>query len=278
MPEHEESQGSSEIALPISGGKIKKVAKFALNSIGGAIPFAGGVLSAAVAAHSESEQEKVNAIFSQWFQMLKDELHEKEVTIAEIIARLDVSDAETTKRIESDEYQSILKKSFRKWSGFDSQSKRQKIRNILANAAASRLVTDDVVKLFVDWLDTYSDFHFEVVGEIYRKRAVSRGEIWSGLGKSRVREDSAEADLFKLLVRDLSMGGVIRQHRATDYYGNFVKKRAPETKSQSSSTMKSAFDLDEKYELTELGAQFVHYAMNELTAKIEFQEEQQDLT
>lgn len=30
-----------------------------------------------------------------------------------------------------------------------------------------------------------------------------------------------EADIFKRLIRDLNLGGVIRQHRITDYEGNF---------------------------------------------------------
>jgi hypothetical protein len=34
--------------------------------------------------------------------------------------------------------------------------------------------------------------------------------------------------------------------------------------------MKSAFDNEEQYELTQLGQQFVHYAMTELPPKIEF--------
>jgi hypothetical protein len=255
-------------SLPAQG-KVGKASKAALNAIGGAIPVVGGLLSAAVAAYSEAEQAKVNNLFSQWIQMLKDELREKEATIAEIIARVDMKDEETLKRVESPEYQSILKKSFRKWASIDSNSKRLKIRNILANAAASRIVTDDVVRLFIDWLDAYSDFHFEVIGEIYRSPNISRGRIWNNLGKPRVREDSADADLYKLLIRDLSTGGVIRQHRETDYHGNYQKKRAPETKSRTTA-MKSAFDLEEAYELTDLGSQFVHYAMNELTAKIEF--------
>lgn len=41
------------------------------------------------------------------------------------------------------------------------------------------------------------------------------------------------------------------------------------TKGISSNTFKSAFDDGEKYELTELGQNFVHYTMNELTNKIE---------
>ena len=34
--------------------------------------------------------------------------------------------------------------------------------------------------------------------------------------------------------------------------------------------MKSAFDNEDQYELTGLGQQFVHYAMNELTLRIEY--------
>ncbi|UQY80227.1 hypothetical protein HAV_00417 [Candidatus Hepatincola sp. Av] len=40
--------------------------------------------------------------------------------------------------------------------------------------------------------------------------------IWQNLGKKEVREDSADADLFKLIIRDLSTGGIIRQYRPTD--------------------------------------------------------------
>lgn len=34
--------------------------------------------------------------------------------------------------------------------------------------------------------------------------------------------------------------------------------------------MKSAFDDEEQYELTDLGDQFIHYAMTDLPLKIEF--------
>lgn len=206
--------------------------------------------------------------------MLQDELREKGQTIAEIMARLDMNDEETLRRVESPEYQALLKKSFRKWSSIDSESKREKIRNILSNAAATRLVSNDVVSLFIDWIDTYSDFHFEVIGQVYQHQGTTRGRIWQSLGKPRVAENSADADLYKMLIRDLSMGGVMRQHRETDYYGNFVKK--PTVKPQSGSgskVMVSAFDNTEQYELTELGKQFVHYAMNELAPRLTFSDD-----
>jgi hypothetical protein len=93
--------------------------------------------------------------------------------------------------------------------------------------------------------------------------------MWNDIHGAPVREDSAEADLFKLLVRDLSTGGVIRQHRETTGDGQFMK-RAPSRrpKASGSAVMKSAFDDVEEYELTELGSQFVHYTMNEVVRRI----------
>lgn len=255
------------------GGKAK-LGRAGLNISSGMVPFLGGFLAAAAAAWGEKEQEHTNNLLRQWIQMLEDELREKGKTISEIIARLDMQDKEIVERVESDEYQALLKKSFRKWSSIDSESKREKIRNILANAAATRLVSDDVISLFIDWIDTYTDFHFEVIGQVYQNDGITRGGVWENLGKAKVPENSAEADLYKMLIRDLSMGGVIRQHRETDYYGNFVKKdpRRAE-KGQGSRTMISAFDRQERYELTELGKQFVHYAMNELAPRLAFHED-----
>lgn len=251
-----------------SGGKA---ARIALQIAGGAIPFVGGILAAGASYWSEAEQEHINNMLKQWVQMLEDELREKGRTIAEVIARIDINEEETAKRVESPEYQAILKKAFRNWSSVDSESKREKVRNILAHAATTRLTSDDVVKLFIDWITLYSDFHFEVIGEVYRNQGTTRGQIWRSLNKPLAREDSAEADLYKLLIRDLSTGGVIRQHRRTDYAGNFVKKAShPVSKGSGQKTMISAFDNGEQYELTELGKQFVHYAMTEIVAKIAF--------
>lgn len=93
--------------------------------------------------------------------------------------------------------------------------------------------------------------------------------IWENVHATTVREDSAEADLFKLLVRGLSTGSVIRQHRDTTANGHFVKKTPIRTpKGYGSRVMKSAFDDIEQYELPELGRQFVHYTMNGVVPRI----------
>ncbi|PIP27749.1 MAG: hypothetical protein COX30_00280 [Candidatus Moranbacteria bacterium CG23_combo_of_CG06-09_8_20_14_all_39_10] len=253
-----------------------KVIRGALQIVGGAVPFAGGLLSAAAGAWSESEQERVNKFLRHWIKMLEDEIKEKEKTILEIMVRLNIHDEEIAKRLESKEYQSLLKKTFREWSGAESDDKRIYIRNILANAAASSVTIDEVIRLFIDWLKMYSELHFKVIAVIYKHgtNGVSRGGAWSDLGKVEVAENSADADLFKLLFRDLSTGGVIRQHREVDYYGNFVPKTSQRRqKGSGPRPITSAFDDEDSYELTELGKQFVHYAMTDLPLKIEYNPE-----
>lgn len=257
--------------LPENSTK-KKIAKSALQIAGGAIPFVGGILSAVAGAWSEEEQEKVNQFFDYWIKMLQDEIREKEATMIEILARLDLHDQKIAERVKSKEFQSLVRKTFREWSGAESEEKRKLIRNILTNAAATDLTSDDVIRLFIDWINTYSELHFQVIGAIYNSGGISRGAIWKKIGKGDVREDSAEADLYKLLFRDLSTGSIVRQHREVDYYGNFIAKtpnRRPRG-SGSPKPMTSAFDESEQYELTELGQQFVHYAMTDLPLRIEY--------
>jgi hypothetical protein len=211
-------------------------------------------------------------------KMIEDEIREKQKTILEIFSRLNMHEEEIAKRVKSAEYQSLLKKAFRNWSGTESAKKQEYIRNILCHAAATTLVSDDVISLFIEWLQTYSEFHFSVIGEIYRNPGSTRAEMWENLGRGPVREDSADADLFKLLIRDLSTGGIIRQHRETDGAGNFIARQRARTgrRSMGVRTLKSAFDDTEEYSLTALGDQFVHYAMNELTIKIAFQSPLED--
>lgn len=248
-----------------------------MNAVSGAIPLAGGLLSAAAGVWGENEQEEMLNVLRAWMQMLEDELREKQRTMIDVMARLDIHDEEIAARVKSDEYQSILKKAFRNWAGTESRKKQEYIRNILSNAAAIRIVSDEVVFLFMDWLQDYSEFHFAVIGELYKHEGSTRRQIWENLGRARVREDSADADLFKLLIHDLSTGHIIRQHRETDYYGNFVTRTPQRTGPRpkpipgAPKVAKSAFDDSDRYELTALGKQFVHYAMTELTLKLKYE-------
>ena len=126
-----------------------------------------------------------------------------------------------------------------------------------------------MVRLFLDWLELYHEIHFAVIREIFENPGSTRFGLWSDLYGDTPREDSAEADLFKLLIRDLSTGGVIRQERDVNQFGQFVRKRPPHARRVSATTtMESAFEDSKPYVLTELGKQFVHYTMSEVVSRI----------
>lgn len=254
-----------------------KIARFMLNSVSGLIPGLGGIFSAISGVWSEKEQELVNTFTSLQLEMMQDTQKEQLKTLIEIIQRLDFQDEQITNRIHSPEYQSLLKKAFRNWGAVESEEKRVYIRNILSNSASfahNEITSDDVIRLFLEWINKYSDLHFKIIKMFYKHPNSTRYTIWEKLNKPIPREDSAEADLYKMVIYDLSTGHIIRQYRTRDYHGNFIKQGAKKSPlGYSSKYMKSAFDDDKHYELTDLGSQFIHYAIQDLPIKLEYKEE-----
>lgn len=257
----------TEMENALRGGVGPTLARFALACLSG-VPFVGGAIGGAAGYWSEADQARLNKLFAAWLQLQEQELREIGITLIEVMARLDANNAEIEKRIESPEYLALVRKCFRDWSAAESEEKRQLIRNLLCNAAASRLTSDDVVKLFIKWIADYSEPHFAVIRVVYKRPGSTRHDIWMQIHGIEVRDDSAEADLFRLLIHDLSVGRVIRQHRQKDGHGNFLKVKPKRSTGRGSRVMTSAFEDDKEYELTELGKQFVHYTMNEIVPKI----------
>jgi hypothetical protein len=163
----------------------------------------------------------------------------------------------------------LVRKTFREWDTADTEEKRRLLVQLITNAAGTRIVSDDIVRLFLDWIDAYHEAHFAVIREIHKNQGPTRYDIWVAVyGEPVPRDDSAEADLFRMLIRDLSMGGVIRRPRESDYSGRFMKKTRSPRRVAASTTMESAFEDTKQYVLTELGSQFVHYTMTELVARL----------
>ncbi|AQT59963.1 hypothetical protein [Cellvibrio sp. PSBB023] len=231
-----------------------------------AIPWVGTIFSAAAAVHGEKEQGKVNELYEEWLKVHKEKVQYLMMTLDEVADRLESVHEDYEVRIQSDEYLALVRRAFRSWDEAETHEKREYVVNLISNAAASNLCPDDQIRLFNDWLDTYHEIHFKVIRAIYQKPGITRLGIWTSVSQTIPREDSAEADLFRLLIRDLSTGGVIRQHRQTTYDGRFIKSTSKS--SSSSSTMESAFENKKQYELTELGSQFVHYTMNQVVKRL----------
>lgn len=235
------------------------------------IPWIGGVLAAAETYRTDEGNLKLNKIQTQWLE----EHHRKIRLLMEALngigKRLASLGGEICQRIESEEYLALVRKAFRVWDESDTDEKRKLLANVLTNAAGTRVCSDDVIRIFIDWIRMYSEIHFAIIKHIYKERETTRYDIWVRLyGEKTPREDSSGADLYRYLIRELSTGGVIRQPRATTADGEYLSKK-PQRARQSlgRGTLKSSFDDVEPYVLTELGREFVHYTMNEGIARIE---------
>ena len=173
--------------------------------------------------------------------------------LAAITDRFENLGPEIDARIQTEEYLGLVRRAFRTWDRADTEEKRAYVRNVVTNAAGTRICSDDVVRLFLDWLDLYHEAHFAVVREIYKNPGVTRFEIWDTIYGELPREDSAEADLFRLLIRDLSTGGVIRQDRDTNQQGQFLRKRPLRRRGPAPGVTESSFEDTKPYVLTGLG-------------------------
>ncbi len=241
----------------------------------GSLPWVGAVAGALLGYKIDRRKSTTDELHSRWLEehgRRLDELARDLLVITRQIASLG---PRIDERIKSERYLALVRRAFRAWDRADSREKREYLRALLASAASTRVCSDDVVRLFVDWIDQYDEAHFALVRSVRERPGSTRAEMWARTYGQPVREDSAEADLFRLLVRDLTVGGVIRQERPTTADGRFVRKRAPRNRTPAPppppttttppppppDTLDTAFEDTKPYRLTALGEQFVSYVM-----------------
>lgn len=260
----------SELAKAHSSRGKRVGKKFVLAALG-AIPWVGGFISAAASIKGDEEAISSDDLRTSWLEEHEKRFKLLEETLRAIVDRFERLGPEVAERIESPEYLALVRQAFRTWDNAETDEKRRYVANLLTNCAGTRLCSDDVIRLFATWVELFNEAHFAVIREIHRNPGSTRFDIWSGVYGSvdLPREDSAEADLYKMLIRDLSTGGVIRQARDTTEAGEFVRKRPPRRRASPSGMLKSAFEDVEPYVLTEMGKQFVHYTMNEAVTRLE---------
>lgn len=267
------------LANTLRRGKGTRWMRIAVQCVAGAISAAAGgfvslmtggfagAMSGAAGAWGESEQDGVNDLVKECLRVQREQIEDVASNVMQILTRLDLDDDETARRVESPEYQALLRRAFRQWTYVESEEKREYLRRLLTHAGDPRVKQDDFIRLFIDWIGRYSELHFRVMKVVYQNEGFSRADIWNELHGQGVREDSKEADIFKCLISDLSLGHVIRQERAKTGDGTFLKhKKAPR---RPSAFMTSAFEDGKAYEMTEIGRQFVHFTMTELVSKLE---------
>lgn len=257
-----------ELIKSSPSAKRKVFEKFVSAALG-SIPWVGGFLSAAADFKFEEGDSREDNLQTQWLEEHTRKLQRLSETLNYIASRFEKLGDEIDERIQSEQYLDIVRKGFRTWDTADTDEKRKYIANLIANAGGTKLTSDDVIRLFIDWLDAYHEAHLAVIREIFQNPGSTRYDIWEAIYDGFPREDSAEADLYRLLISDLSVGRVIRQARDTTADGQFLRKPRAKKSAFRPTTMESAFEDAKPYVLTELGKQFVHYAMSDVVRRIE---------
>lgn len=235
----------------------------------GAIPWVGGFIAAAAEIPGDEAALKRDHLRTQWLEEHQKKINELRQTLEDIYSRFQSLGLEIEERIQSEEYLALVRQAFRTWDHSETNEKRRYVANLLTNCAGTRVCGDDVIRLFVSWIERYHEAHFAVIREIHQNPGSTKFDIWSGIyGDVLPREDSADADLYKLLMRELSMGGVIRLTRDKNESGQFIRKRPRKRRGPAPTVMESAFEDTKDHVLTELGEQFVHYTMNEAVIRL----------
>jgi hypothetical protein len=188
----------SALAAAPSARRQRIVEKFFLAALG-SIPWVGAFITAAATVRSDEANERRNSLQTKWLEEHAEKLKELQLALAQIVARFNDFGEDVQERIESEEYLRLVRKAFRAWDQADTQEKRRAIGNLISNAAGTRLCSDDVLRLFLDWLTFFHESHLAVVRAIYKQSGITRYEIWETTYGVLPREDSAEADLFKML-------------------------------------------------------------------------------
>jgi len=258
--------------LGIFDGPNAKYARMAIAALG-SIPWIGGFLAATAALDAEKEQGKVNRTLERWIGEHELKIHELRNSLNAIANRIEALGADAQLRVEEEGYLLLVRKAFKSWDGAETQEKREYVQRLVTNAAGTKVSEYDVVRLFLDWIDFYHEAHFAIMRAIYNKKGITRLDIWREISNDSKppREDSSEADLFRMLIGDLSTGRVIRQERQTDSSGKFLKKptKSKGSKSPPNPYMTSSFDDKDGYELSELGQEFIHYVLQDTVSHIE---------
>ena len=257
-----------DLELVKNQAKWKKCTKVIANAMS-SISWIGMFLNAKDAFQGDKKQGDVNDLYEQWFKVHKIKIQHLLGSLDEMAGRLESIPDAFDSRIESDEYLTLVRRAFKSWDDAETIEKRQYVVNLISNAAATNICPDDLIRLYNDWLDQYHEIHFKIIRAIYQNPGITRLGIWQSFSDEIPRDDSAEADLFRKLISDLQLGRVIRNHRPTNYQGQFIKQSTRGKSRNSSGTIESAFENTKQIELTELGSQFVHYTMNEVVKRIE---------
>ena len=175
-----------ELAKSEPSRRQRVVEKFILAALS-SIPWVGGFLSAAAEYRAEEGSLRQDSLQTRWLEEHQAKLGALRDTLQEIQGRFDSLGPVIDERIQSDQYLGLVRKAFRVWDEADTAEKHRYVANVVTNAAGTRVCSDDVVRLFLDWLELYHEAHFAVVREIFKNPGVTRRHVVRSLWRHTSR-------------------------------------------------------------------------------------------
>ena len=163
-----------EQATPSTRRRI--IEKFILAALG-SIPWVGGFISALAEMKLEKDEIKQDSLQSMWLEEHRRKLELLSETLNGIGTRFESLGSEIEERIQDEKYLDLVRRAFRVWDRADTDEKRKYVSNLVTNASATTLCSDDIIRLFIDWLDLYHEAHFAVIREIYRHPRCTRYDL-----------------------------------------------------------------------------------------------------
>jgi hypothetical protein len=148
-----------EVEAPSRGRQILEAIGMAAVS---GIPWVGGVIAAGAAYVSGQSGAKREDLLREWLQEHYARLRLLQATLQQMAVRLEGFGEEVEKRILSEEYLQLVRRTFNQWDNADTNEKRRILVQLITNAAGTRICSDDIIRLFLDWIDTYHEAHFAV--------------------------------------------------------------------------------------------------------------------
>jgi hypothetical protein len=184
------SKEEQAVVEKLIGGNWKKYGRVVMAALG-ILPWVGSVLSAAAALSSENDQDETNKLLFLWVKEHEIKLKELGKTLNEMFERFESFGDRIKERINSEEYIGLVRKTFKAWDKAETFEKKEMLRKLLTNAGGVTIAQDDWVNMFIEWIEKYHELHFKVIAEVYKKKNITRREIWINIKGSIPADNSA---------------------------------------------------------------------------------------
>src|SRR3712207_6176054 len=124
-PIQPQPESHAALAKALGGGKGKRWMRIAIQCVAGAVSAAtgglaslmtgglAGAVSGASGAWGESEQDGVNELVQECLRVQREQIKDVTENVMQILTRLNLEDDETARRVDSPEYQALLRRAFR---------------------------------------------------------------------------------------------------------------------------------------------------------------------